>query len=156
MGTSRSAQLILRLANLCCLSSQSASFLSAVVCSGLGTRSRVHTTVLIVVLVCPFVVRHPVQFCMMDFVSTSWKRKTRIIKLAICRQAVLDVMQFHARDQDFATVPSTFPALGWCDNLDYSQGNSEEQYTLLLSALSVPEPKTVQTYEKQEIHLTTE
>eukprot|EP00959_Pyramimonas_sp_CCMP1952_P110203 2305697-Pyramimonas_sp.AAC.1 len=52
------------------------------------------------------------QFCSMGSVSTSWKRKTRRIKLAICRQAVFDVMQFNARDPYFVADPTTFPAFG--------------------------------------------
>ncbi|CAK0861143.1 unnamed protein product [Prorocentrum cordatum] len=85
------------------------------------------------------------QFWSLGSVSTSWKRKTRIIKLAICRQAVFDVMQFNARDPYFVADPNTVPAFGWLDNLDDCarnpcpfQGNSEEQVNKLLSSLSVP------------------
>ncbi|CAK0857187.1 unnamed protein product [Prorocentrum cordatum] len=85
------------------------------------------------------------QFCSMSSVSTSWKRKARRIKLAICRQAVFDVMQFNARDPYFVADPNTFPAFGWFDNLDDCarnpcpfQGNSEGQVSVLLSSLSVP------------------
>ena len=62
------------------------------------------------------------QFCSIYSVSTSWKRKTRRIKLAISRQAVYDVMQFHT-DPYFVADPNTFPAFGWLGNFDYSAQN---------------------------------
>ncbi|CAK0891150.1 unnamed protein product [Prorocentrum cordatum] len=103
------------------------------------------------------------QFCSISSVSTSWKRKTRIIKLAICRQAVFDVMQFNSRDPYFVADPNTFPAFGWFDHLDDCarnpcpfQGNSEEQVNILLSSLSVPEPKTCEKDKKSDLHLIAE
>ncbi|CAK0867237.1 unnamed protein product [Prorocentrum cordatum] len=103
------------------------------------------------------------QFCSMSSVSTSWKRKTRRIKLVICRQAVFDVMQFNARDPYFVADPNTFPAFCWFDNLDDCarnpcpfQGNWEEQVNILLSSLSVPEPKTSEKDKKSDLHLIAE